>query len=182
MRPKSLQCRAITLTELLISTTVVGIIMLGVISSDYAIRKQSDNASAGALAALNGQGMLKHIIDNAGKAVGDKSLPGINYPNDKAWFCIRQDINKTPIDFADDAWICYTVVTGNLYNCAKQPPAASPSACADTDTLLGQVQGIDPSFSLNNNIFSVTVTIADPTAPGGQRSWSASVSPSGHTI
>ena len=184
----AINTRALTLTELLIATAVVGIIMMGVMSADYAIRKQSVTASSSASANLYAQSIVTNIINNAYKATGsitdkgiliDTSLGG---PDTVAAgsFCARTD---TVPD-----WVCYTVIpalNGNLYTCPKSP---TPGACALSDKNLGKIISVTPQFTLVGAVgsqqltFTVTLTVEDQSLPSHQRSLTTSISPPGHRI
>lgn len=133
---------ALTIMELIVSTMVVGIIMMGVASSDYAIRKQTDLSYNGAQASLKVQGILNHIMNSAFYAIGTAGVdegivvgPSGAVANNS--FCIRT--SKAP-----DNWVCYTNVAAHLYTCT----AAAPANCASTDQDLGEVY--KNSYSLNN--------------------------------
>lgn len=199
--------RAVTLTELVISTAVVGIIMLGVVSSDYAIRQKSDAAFSSASSTLGVQAMINHIIRNAAQAIGDGTGAGkgildgaINQQpdaqvGDPNTFCIRQDLNVdgsdhnplTPGNYTDDRWVCYTVQSNSLFTCNR----AAVGKCILADNgynNLGQASAVGRLFDVQDDngptpqtmLFTVTVTVPDPS--GNPKSLTSSVSPAGHRI
>ena len=162
--------RALTLTELLIATTIVGIIMMGVVSSDYAVRKSFQSQSADALLSLHTRVIVNDIIKNAALASGYKNDLGIR-TLDANNFCIRQDPKNlpTPMDYSDDPWVCYTTVPNSaLYTCAKPAGAVPPAACATSDQKLGAVVSVAPSFDPATDTFSVTIVNRDD--PGNPKS------------
>jgi len=192
--------RAITLTELLVATTVIGIIMIGVVSSDSAIRKNAQNQNAGTLLTLNTRALVNVMISNASLATGYKSDPGFDFPPNAVLtiqntppssFCVRQDMNintkvpnNTPEDYSDDRWACYTVIAPNLYACLK---ASKNSSCLASDTLVGPVVSLAVNFNDTSDVFSVTiVNRADPTQAKSisnpEVTVSARVSPPGQSI
>lgn len=172
----------LTLMELLISIIIVGVIMMGVVSSDYAIRKHSDSATNSASASINLQGYVAHILNNASLAIGNAADKGILIGAEIAdvnSFCIR--IASTP------TWRCYTGLgAGSLYTCTKA--AAGTCTAVDTGyTSLGTVSSVVPTFTLNSAVgtsqvvFGVTVTVADTSTSTGTRSLSGSLSPSAYS-
>ncbi len=193
--------RAITLTELLISTIIIGIIMIGVVSSDYAVRKNSQNQNAGTLLTLNTRVLVNAIINNASLMSGYKNDQGYSSTTANS-FCIRQDYNysvsppvpnNSPVDYSDDYWACYTFSSNSLYTCIKPPGAISASSCSAGDQgykSLGGTVGIPSSsfgFDVASDVFSVIiVNRADPSQPKSisnpEVTVSAQTSPSGQSI
>ena len=192
--------RGITLTELLIATIVVGIIMLGVASSDFAVRKNTKNQSAGALLTLNTRSIIEHISKNASMATGMKNDQGFYNVTGAAVaagnFCIRQDIDisgnflNTSGDYNDDNWKCYTVAANNITTCIKST-ANKANACINTDNKyasLGALTTATPSFSSTTDVFSVVIINHDQPSnattsvsnPGV--TLTSQVVPSGHSI
>ena len=175
--------RAMTLTELLVSTIIIGIIMIGVVSSDSAVRKNAQNQNASTLLTLNTRAVVNAIINNASLISGYKNDQG--YSPTANGFCFRQDINGTPVDYSDDQWMCYTVLASNLRNCVKTA-ASGPGSCLSSDKLVGAVVSVTPAFDAVANVFSVTiVNRADPSQPKSisnpEVTVSAQASPSGQS-
>jgi|GEM_PF-4341903 len=177
--------RGVTFTELIIATAVVGIIMIGVVSSDYAIRKQSDSAFNSNLSGLNAQGMLTHVLNSAQLATGmniDKGiLIGAAGVGDAGSFCVRTV-------FSPANWVCYTSSAGRLYTCTKAAIVAGVQ-CSAATTNLGAINGtVTPTFTLSNTagsqqlIFTVTLTVNDSSVAGGTRSVTGSITPKLHVI
>ncbi len=173
-----------TLTELLISTIIIGIIMIGVVSSDSAVRKNAQNQNASTLLTLNTRVLVDAIINNASLMSGHKSKQGY-FSSDTNSFCIRQDYNysvtpsaaniNSAADYSDDYWVCYTFSSNSLYTCVKPPGTIPASSCSAGDQgykSLGRAVGVSgvPSSSFGfdpvGNVFSVTiVNRADPGSP-----------------
>ena len=167
--------RGLTLTELLVTSMIVGMIMLGVVTADLAVRQAEQGSSRGALTSMRLSSMMTHITRNAYLAVGNSTNLGIiisavqgvdlitDPSNNVNYICIRQDISNSPDDFSNDQWVCYTRITNagvtNLYTCTKPPPAV-PSNCTNADTNLGQIT----SDSFGNSITSAAALI-DPLRP-----------------
>ncbi len=180
--------RAITLTELLISTIIIGIIMMGVVSSDSAVRKNAQNQNASTLLTLHTRALVNVIINNASLMSGYKNDQG--YSPTVNGFCVRQDINintkapnNTPTDYSDDQWACYTAIAFNLRGCFK----AAPDSCLSSDTLVGALVSVAQVFDSATDVFSVTVVNrADPSQiksiSNPEVTVSAQVSPPGQSI
>ena len=178
--------RGLTLTELMITTVVIGIIMAGVLSSDIAVRRQSNAAFNNTLSSLNVQAMVERIIASATLAVGDSGNPGIVFNANPQNLCFRQDLNLdgsahnpiTPANYADDRFACYTVSAGSLLTCNLNAAGACVNGAGGVTTL-GQVNNINSTFAPNNAqggqmVFTVTITVTDG---NGTRALSASVTP-----
>lgn len=166
----------LTLAELVISTAVVGIIMVGVMSSDYAIRKHSDYAMQSSAATIKGQSIIAHVMNKAFMATGDQADPGF-IVIDADSFCIRSGASFT----------CYTRTGGSLFTCNL----GGVDECELGDPgyeNLGEVSSIAPQVSFDNSvgsqsmIFTFTVGVPDSSSPGGIKTSSSSVSPPGHRI
>ena len=201
MSPGKFPKVGLTLTELLVAVMSISVVIMGIMSTDYAVRKNAQDASATASLNLKTHAVLNHIINNALPAVGDKDSKGIRYPGDESWFCLRQDASATAGVYTDDNWVCYTVVGSALYTCTN-PPASNPALnplpvpatagpCRASDTLVEGSRGImlsvNPDYSATSNIFGVTV--ATRTNPASSKSTSnpevsasSSISPWGHSI
>ncbi len=126
----------LTLTELVIASILVGIVMLGIYSVDYALRGSRAAASDDSLLAMKTWATMGHITQNAKLAVGDISDPGIAASSGNNYLCFRQDTTITPNNYNDDVWQCYSKLSNNIHACAKTA-GAGPSACANTDQIIG---------------------------------------------
>ena len=172
--------KALTLTELIMASAVVGIVMMGVVSSDYAIRKHSDAAFNGAILSVNTQGILNHITNNAYQANGSTGNPGIVIGTGGNGVSVNTFAIR--INSVGPVWICYTLTGGHLYTCSR----TAAGSCSSGDTNLGIVQSIAPNFTTNNvagsvqMVFTVTVTSVD--SAGNSKTVSANVSPPGYSM
>lgn len=176
----------LTLTELLISSVIVGIIMLGVVSLDSVIGKKRQIATADNLLALNTRVTVNHMLKNALQAVGYGTQEyqgiligdqvgdqGINGPGT---FCVNQDIkplstevNWTPLDHSDDRWVCYTLnpTDHKIYFCEKANDVAASYRGAgrcSSGEIVGQAVSWAPKFEVDNSeggvklVFSISLT------------------------
>lgn len=152
---------AMTLTELLVSTALIGIIMLGVVSVEYASKKSQENMSRRSIVTARTSGILFHIAKNAGFAVGDITSVGVQIAGtgDTSYACFRQDIPLTPGNYSDDTWVCYTRRSTNLvHTCNK----ASPTFCSASDSVLGAATALSVAYTIDStaqtNIVTISVT------------------------
>lgn len=159
----------LTLTELLVATVIIGVVMIGVAAFSLGIKQMQ--TSTGLVTILETQLMtaMADIEKNATLAIGYADNPGMvaNAAAPPEYFSFRKDTN-TPADFSDDVWIIYfiqhPVVSSEevfLYKCeapataANPDPASNPtvSGCDATNSLLllQNVTYSDIEFSLVQN-------------------------------
>ena len=152
-----------TLTELLVSTALIGIVMLGVVSVEYASKRAQENISRKSIVTARVSSMILHIVKNAALTGGDVTNVGIQTggTGNSSYSCFRQDIPQTPGDYSDDTWVCYTLRTTNvLYTCNNQP---SPTFCADanpTIRTLGSATAFTVTYTPDSSTQDNTVTIS----------------------
>lgn len=101
--------RGITLTELLVAGILIGIVMLGVISVSFAIKKMQETTNKAALLAMRATGVVTHMTKNVAMAVGYQDDPGIVVDDDgvNQWVSIRQESGDDVGRFDDDDWFIY---------------------------------------------------------------------------
>lgn len=158
--------KAITLTELIVATIIIGIIMLGVSSVDYVIRKSKVTTSKSAQIATQAASMMNHITRSVSLAIGDKNNPGIEIwrgigTDNITNLCIRQDVNGTPGNYCDDIWVRYghgdsknlfvtLATTPDTLNpeCPSQCSLEDPPAQGGTEDAfpLGHIQDLQYTF------------------------------------
>ena len=116
--------KAISLTELIIASAMIGIVMLGMASVDFATRQAQISTSRNAFVATRVGAMMIDLTKNASLAMGDAQDVGIRSGTvlTVPYLCFRQDVNasyapnNTPSDYSDDYWECYTLRTGFFAN------------------------------------------------------------------
>lgn len=130
--------RAVTLTELLVASILVGIVTVGVISFylmyEQTVHVGADQANVQPMGAV----LIGELKKDAMKAVGDPFNPGIVTvdtivmgPPDSGTrgLCFRHDVSN-PASYADDRWVCYR--HGNswhVYRCVGNSGLAPCVAC-----------------------------------------------------
>ena len=185
---------AITLAELMIAMVIVGIIMLGVVSSDYAIQRFYKDSSTGTVSGFNAIAMMNYISAVALKAQGTKVDPGIMVdssildpaaPNGTGYtigdrtFCIRTVQNP-------NSWQCFSAIGGvgttALYYCTK----LSPAVCVNTDTKLASLTRMLGKFVLVTTAGSqrllFTYTLFVPDTDTTNKTYVTSITPPNHRL
>ncbi len=174
-----------TLTELIIATAIIGIVMVGVVSADFAIHKQGKSSTSDTVSGITAILILKHMMENARLARGNSIDKGIlngtadGMPDDNS-FCIRTEKASEP------AWSCYSIIHNGavppqrfIYTCLK----ASAAACVNTDENLGEVSSVTLAYTSNSTpgaqtmYFNITLNVPDSASPGNQKSYMFRLSP-----
>ena len=140
------QNQAMTLTELLVSTALISIVMVGVVSVDYAIRNSQQKISKSALTAMRTSATMLDIMKNAALATGDITNPGVLQVAQGV--CIRQDVSD-PNVYTDDTWVCYT--SNPSANDVRKCNRTSSGPCPMNSTLLGTIISGGLSITLVQN-------------------------------
>ncbi len=180
------------MAELLIATAVISIIMLGIVSADYAMQKFYKTSSTGAVSGFNTIAMINNIYSVAFGAVGtaadlgikvdpsifDSSGGGASTVIGNQTFCIRTAQGP-------DSWECYTKVAGtpdNLYRCTK----AAAGVCTNTDTYVAPINSMTAKFVPNSAVSSqrlvFTFTLTVPDTDTTTKIYTTSVTPPNHRL
>lgn len=77
MRTRCSKNSGFTLIEIIVSSTVVGVLLLGIITASISIQRSSKSAADSYFVTFSTQNLLNHIIQEAYKAVGSPSYPGV---------------------------------------------------------------------------------------------------------
>ncbi len=130
------QTAAFTLFEVIISTVVVAIIMLGIVTSMISLEKMNRISSDGYYVMQNSSNALNHILKNASLAVGSPAYPGfatgtaggtslgmdsqgntissrVSGGGNVNTFCFNQTAGD-PAVATSNSWLCYTWVPPSL--------------------------------------------------------------------
>lgn len=188
--------QAITLTELMISMAIVGIVMLGVVSADFAMQRFYNDSKNKVVSGFNAIGMVQNINNAAFNAQGSFTNPddkGIVIDSSIATaggtavgqntFCFRNYADPTHI------WQCYSILTSSglnyLYTCNKSanPPNTS---CNITDTQIARITSMSASFTVDASqgtqrcLFKYTLVVPD--SDNTTRTYTASMSPPNYRL
>ena len=160
---------AMTLVELLITTILVVMVMLGTASVDYALRGARQTSLKSATLTMTASAAMSQIARDVLIMTGEAGNVGINnYTNNPAPveagdytgpiqnICFRYDpaLIPTPSNYNDDLWNCYSLNStpaapgpaGDqiLYRC-KNIPAASGPLNANETCQTARILAIDPN-------------------------------------
>ncbi len=127
--------RGMTFTELLVATILMGIVMIGIVSVDFAIRGMQKNVSRDTFVTMRTSAAMLDMAKNAAAMTGDQNNLGFNSNplTNPDRFCFREDVNSsgglnnTPDDYKDDHWICYQQITTNISKCNNGIPSDCPA-------------------------------------------------------
>ena len=143
-----------TLIELLVATMLMGIVMLGIVSVDFAVRRMQKNVSKDTFVTMRTSATLLDISKNAAAMTGDQNNSGFNN-GVSSRFCFREDINSsgvsnlTPDSYGDDNWICYQQSVTSILKCNS---GSSPANCLPGSFIVGTAVagGLSVSFVPDN--------------------------------
>lgn len=154
---KSSKRKGITLTELLVASILIGIVMVGVIAVSFAIKKMQETTNKSALLAMRMTAVITHMTKNVALAVGYQDDPGIvvGGASSKQWVSIRQEQGE-PGDFTDDRWVIYYYSDPNLYFCTQtvKDGGSAPDwdgNCSESHSQLMSANVLDAEFTLFND-------------------------------
>ncbi|MCM8823133.1 MAG: hypothetical protein NC822_00455 [Candidatus Omnitrophica bacterium] len=101
---------SLSLIELILSMALLGAIILGAVSFDYASHYFLQSSERASLILNELNFILEHIHKNASRATGDFFNPGI-ISNGINLLLIRLDLNNpsTPFTYNDDIWVRYRI-------------------------------------------------------------------------
>lgn len=113
---------ALTLLEVILASMLVGVVLLGVVSVDLAVRRTQQTTSGSAILAMQTAAAMLTISKETARAIGYQGDQGIA-ENDAARnrLCVRQDVpspTPTPDIYTDDRWYCLEYDgTRNIFDC-----------------------------------------------------------------
>jgi prepilin-type N-terminal cleavage/methylation domain-containing protein len=162
--------KAFTLIEIIIASTVVAVILMGIVTSSISLQRSSKNSSNSYFVAQTTQTFLNQILLDAYKAVGNIGSPGIRIgtvdPNTTCFY--QQNVGVPLVEFLVSGlpsiitnpvpqppqWACYTypLITdatgGDLFACRKPVTSTGPlyGAGACTTGSLGKIKSAEMSF------------------------------------
>jgi len=119
------QKKALTLTELIVVSLLIGIVMIGIVSFSASMKQMQVSTNRETILAMQTTAAMTHITTNAALAIGFSGDPGIftNNSATREWISFRQDRNQTPDDYMDDTWTIYFIrklpAPNRFYYCEK---------------------------------------------------------------
>ncbi|VAX34810.1 hypothetical protein MNBD_UNCLBAC01-1574 [hydrothermal vent metagenome] len=153
--------RGLTLTELLVSTALIGIITLGVVAFSISMKGIQESTNKTTLLNMQVIAVMTNIKRDAFLAVGNQADPGIlvefSTPANNNWIAFRQDQNvpPTPADFSDDVWVIYIrdLTADTLRTCTKT--SAPTSAASILDSSCSAANALELSSHIENVMFEL---------------------------
>jgi len=122
--------RAITLTELVVASAMIGIVMVGVASFGSSISQLQSSTSRSVILGMRAKSVLARISDDAFATIGDNEDLGYRWrmqgPNSRS-ICFRHDVASTPSDYTDDTWTCYWRDNDDILFLCGPNPTVSPN-------------------------------------------------------
>lgn len=113
--------KALTLSELLVSAALIGIVMMGVMGFNYAMKAIEDTSSKASRSAIRAAAALAMLKKDTERAIGDVTDKGIRYGTNGSGvnsICFRYECaSSTPADYSDDCWFCYWRTGTTLTKC-----------------------------------------------------------------
>lgn len=110
----------ITLTELLVASILIGIVMIGVASFSVSIQQLQTATNRSSLIAMRATAAMNRMAKDAYTAVGDEADRGVETRGTQS-VCFRQDDDNDPSSYTGDIWVCYFASPpgpgGTLYLC-----------------------------------------------------------------
>ena len=108
--------KGLTLTELIVSTVILGIVGISINSIDFALRRTHTALSQKASLTTENARILLHLMKNIQLATGDKSNPGLSngqpfgtYSTAPYLLWVRAqnyvNPNPDPNSYTDDIWV-----------------------------------------------------------------------------
>lgn len=129
--------KGLTLTELLVSTILIGIVMTGVAAFSVFIKQARDSTGAGTILAVQTATAMHYIAEDALRAVGDSSNRGVLFDSmTRRSVCFRRDVSD-PASYTEDIWACYwyNALSNALWKCTDRDAGATipPDDFGDCD-------------------------------------------------
>ncbi|NTV28883.1 MAG: hypothetical protein HGA80_02260 [Candidatus Omnitrophica bacterium] len=187
-------CRGITLSELLIATLIVSIMVVGIGSTNFAVHRMDKDSHRSAALSIQMLSLAENFRKAAESATGDRNDPGVLINNTGTvanYICFRQDVQPpgvpTPADYSDDTWQCFTRLNDsgaalgvNVWAC-QRAAAAGAGACTTAGRFVGKLVSnvftnnppiTVPSFDLATGIINLQlIGRADPAVGADTANW-----------
>jgi hypothetical protein len=131
---------AVTLVELIIASLIVSMVVAGVFSAEYALRRTSETGSEDTRTGIQTKALAAIVRSSIRAVHGYIGNTGISTNLGTKTMCFRHDIavlpgpQYSPDNYNDDSWTCYTQIVTNVYRCERTPNAG---VCTNADTLVG---------------------------------------------
>ncbi|MCD4779384.1 MAG: prepilin-type N-terminal cleavage/methylation domain-containing protein [Candidatus Omnitrophica bacterium] len=108
--------KGLTLTELIVATVMIAIVMVGVAAFTFAVKSIQGTSRKASITSMRLAAVMSKLRKDAMLAVGDINNLGIvsNNTGDDRGLCFRHDADNDPATYTGDQWVCYvTYGTGD---------------------------------------------------------------------
>ena len=111
MKIKIVNQNGITLTELLVASILIGIVMIGVASFSVSIGQLQNSTNRATILTMRTTAAMNHLTRAAYLAVGDETNRGVvpGGVGKKESICFRHDTDVDPSSYTGDTWTCYFI-------------------------------------------------------------------------
>lgn len=178
LRRKRAFSKAVTLTELLIASSLVGIVTMGAASILLGMQRIHGATQSSSFLIVHTSAVMSHLQRNILQAVGLQGDEGIVLSPlaTPPYYSFREDVdtslvsNSTPESFADDTWVVYVydASTDSLSYCYQSAATGSaPGAvCLSHLTLLSdRIQALSITMTGSTSGFYVDVSVTTQIDP-----------------
>jgi Tfp pilus assembly protein PilV len=156
---KRLTNTAMTLAELIIASILVGIVTLGLIAAEQAVRMSRQSSHRDAQISAQLQSAMIKLNRDASSTVGDATDTGIyqySSGNDRT-ICFRQAAGDANI-YTDDVWNCWWTNTSSRILASCGPLANPLTTCAGQASLFNWV-----TLTLDATTYTTFYSVIDNT-------------------
>ena len=129
----------VTLVELIISAMIVSMVIAGVFSAEYALRRISESGATNVVTNINVKAVAEAVRASARRLHGDPTTDTGFYFSAHTLCFRHEDVSGgfiTPEKYSDDVNTCYTLIGTDMHTCEHAP---DPSPCVISDTVVGQL-------------------------------------------
>ncbi len=153
--------KGLTLTELIVASLMIGIVLIGVASFNYTVSSLESTTSKTTQIKTETAAAMLQIKKDAALAVGDITSPGVIHfetGGTSRCICFRQDVDD-PASYTDDQWICYT--HDNSYDIERVSAVSQPISYNTCQPTAGNNTQLLFNYSLAINEFYNVVETTD---------------------
>lgn len=149
----------LSLTELLIASVIIGVIMTGVAVFTISVRQLQASNQTTMYTNIKVTALMKAMKTDAELAIGDPTDSGIrtNTAGSTRSICFRHDVSNTPDIYANDIWVCWYhhASSPGLRRCFNVPVGnVPPTTAAMCDSAVSE----QDYFELTNiNFFNLVM-------------------------
>ncbi len=154
----------LTLVELVVSSLLIAIVLLGVVAFNLSLTQIQDDSFNHSTLSIQASTALSYLKDDIAMTFEPNGIPPgiISRGGANSSLCLRQP-DATPTPLIDNPWICYIFdnTNNNLKRCVPQNVNANPVVCDSTG--LNVVTNL---VRLQNGNFYIVGTTGVPPDPG----------------